>query len=54
MASGKRLDSWTQGRSQDILRDRQDSSEWASCALTVGRVSSDGHKNPHHPNDVKA
>lgn len=27
MASGRRRDSWTQGRSRDILRARQDSSE---------------------------
>lgn len=40
MASGRRRDSWTQGRSRDILRADEDSSEWASCAAVAKGVSS--------------
>lgn len=57
MASGRRRDSWTQGRSRDILRAREDSSEchWASCARGNEGVLV-GHKpeNPHRPNGVEA
>lgn len=55
MASGRRRDSWTQGRSRYILRADEDSSEWASCAAVAKRVSSvTSLRNPHHPNDVEA